>query len=136
MPDNIYLQNYNIPEDGVLVEYRTTGEYTPAHWHDSLELVYILNGNATIYLEGSEHKLVPGEFIVIDTNQIHEARCTHSYMMIVLRIDDDLIQRDLRAPQGSCDYARQAAQGIYDRYAVHCPGYPLPADQRFFNSFI
>ena len=93
MPDNIYLQNYNIPEDGVLVEYRTTGEYTPAHWHDSLELVYILNGNATIYLEGSEHKLVPGEFIVIDTNQIHEARCTHSYMMIVLRIDDDLIQR-------------------------------------------
>ena len=28
MPDNIYLQNYNIPEDGVLVEYRTTGEYT------------------------------------------------------------------------------------------------------------
>ena len=93
MPDNIYLQNYNIPEDGVLVEYRTTGEYTPAHWHDSLELVYILNGNATIYLEGSEHKLVPGEFIVVDTNQIHEARCTHTYMMIVLRIDDDLIQR-------------------------------------------
>ena len=42
MPENIYLQNYNIPEDGVLVEYRTTGEYTPAHWHDSLELVYIL----------------------------------------------------------------------------------------------
>ena len=93
MPENIYLQNYNIPEDGVLVEYRTTGEYTPAHWHDSLELVYILNGNATIYLEGSEHKLVPGEFIVIDTNQIHEARCTRTYMMIVVRIDDDLIQR-------------------------------------------
>ena len=68
-------------------------KYTPAHWHDSLELVYILNGNATIYLEGSEHKLVPGEFIVIDTNQIHEARCTRTYMMIVVRIDDDLIQR-------------------------------------------
>jgi AraC-like DNA-binding protein len=36
---------------------------------------------------------VPGEFIVTDTNQIHEARCTHTYMMIVLRYDDDLIQR-------------------------------------------
>ena len=64
MPENIYLQNYNIPEDGVLVEYRTTGDYTPAHWHNSLELDFILNGNATIYLEGTEHKLVPGEFIV------------------------------------------------------------------------
>ena len=94
MPDNnIYMQNYDIHEQGILVEYKTTGEYTPAHWHDSLELVYILNGNASFYLEGTEHKLVPGEFIVIDTNQIHEARCTHSYMMLVVRIDDDLIQR-------------------------------------------
>ena len=93
MPDNLYLQNYNIPEEGILVEYRTTGEYLPAHWHDSLELVYILNGNASFFLEGTEHRLVPGAFIVLDTNQIHEARCTHTYMMIVLRIDDDLIQR-------------------------------------------
>lgn len=93
MPDNIFMQNYDIHEQGILVEYRTTGEYLPAHWHDSLELVYILNGNASFFLEGTEHKLVPGEFIAIDTNQIHEARCTHSYMMVVLRIDDDLIQR-------------------------------------------
>ena len=93
MADRIYKQNYDIHEQGILVEYATTGKYTPAHWHDSLELVYILNGNATFYLEGTEHKLVPGEFIVIDTNQIHEARCTRTYMRIVLRIDDDLIQR-------------------------------------------
>ena len=93
MPDRIYKQNDDIREQGILVEYVTTGKYTPAHWHDSLEIVYILNGNATYYLEGTEHKLVPGEFIVADTNQIHEARCTRAYMMIVLRIDDDLIQR-------------------------------------------
>ena len=93
MTDRIFKQNYDIHEQGILVEYTTTGKYTPAHWHDSLELVYILNGNATFYLEGTEHRLVPGEFIVIDTNQIHEARCTRTYMRIVLRIDDDLIQR-------------------------------------------
>ena len=93
MSDKIFMQNYDVHEQGILVEYKTTGEYTPAHWHDSLELVYILNGNASFYLEGTEHKLVPGEFIVVDTNQIHEARCTHTYMMIMLRIDDELIQR-------------------------------------------
>ena len=93
MPDKLYKQTYDIHEQGILIEYRTTGDYLPAHWHDSLELVYILNGNADYFLEGTEHKLVPGEFIVADTNQIHEARCTHTYMMIVLRYDDDLIQR-------------------------------------------
>ncbi|MBQ8985919.1 MAG: AraC family transcriptional regulator [Lachnospiraceae bacterium] len=93
MPDNLYKQNYDIHEQGILIEYKTTGDYLSAHWHDSLELVYILNGNADFFLEGTEHKLVPGEFIVTDANQIHEARCTHTYMMIVLRYDDDLIQR-------------------------------------------
>ena len=92
MPDKLYKQTYDIHEQGILIEYKTTGDYLPAHWHDSLELVYILNGNADYFLEGTEHKLVPGEFIVADTNQIHEARCTHTYMMIVLRYDDDLIQ--------------------------------------------
>ena len=106
MPDNIYLQNYNIPEDGVLVEYRTTGEYTPAHWHDSLELVYILNGNATIYLEGSEHKLVPGEFIVVDTNQIHEARCTFQIICSRAELTNELIPAYLEI----CDCLKKLVQ--------------------------
>ena len=50
MSDKIFMQNYDVHEQGILVEYKTTGEYTPAHWHDSLELVYILNGNASFYL--------------------------------------------------------------------------------------
>ena len=36
MPENIYMQNYDIREQGILLEYKTTGEYQPAHWHDSL----------------------------------------------------------------------------------------------------
>ena len=92
MSDRIYAQTYDLLQDGISVEYRTTGRYLSAHWHDSLELIYILNGNASVFLEGEEHKLVPGEFMVIDTNQVHETQCTHSYMMVIVRIDDRLIQ--------------------------------------------
>ena len=93
MPDQHLRQNYDIHEDGILVEYWTSGDYQPVHWHDSVEIDYILNGSASIILDGTEHRLVPGEFIVVDTNQLHEARCTQTYMMVVVRIDDDLIQR-------------------------------------------
>ena len=93
MSDKIYSQNYDIHEQGVLVEYRTSAAYKPAHWHDSLELVYVLNGSASYYLEGTEHKLVSGEFIVADAGQIHEARCTQTYMFIVIRIDEVLIEQ-------------------------------------------
>ncbi len=92
MQGQYFEQNYKIHEDGILVEYLTTGEYLPAHWHNSVEIDFILNGNASVILEGTEHKLVPGEFIVVDTNQIHESRCAQSYMMVVIHIDDDLIQ--------------------------------------------
>ena len=93
MSESIFAQTYDLSEEGIAVEYRTTGRYLSTHWHDSLELIYILNGNATVYLEGVEHQLIPGEFMVIDTNQLHESRCTRSYMMVVVRIDEALIQR-------------------------------------------
>ena len=122
MPDHIFLQNYNIHEEGILVEYRTTGEYQPVHWHDSVEIDYILNGNASIFLDGTEHKLVPGEFIVVDTNQLHEARCTRTYMMMVIRIDDSLIQRlmdNKRNFQIICSRA-ELTDSLVDEYLSIC----------------
>ena len=75
MPENLYLQNYNIPEDGVLVEYRTTGEYTPAHWHDSLELVYILT---TVSRLGEAGDWLP-EFNQISLRDIERRDCATQY---------------------------------------------------------
>ncbi len=93
MPEEFYKPTYDIHDQGgIVLECRTVGTYIPAHWHNSVEIVYMLNGNATVFLEGTEYRVVPGEFLVIDTKQIHEYRCTHTYMMLIIRVEDDLIQ--------------------------------------------
>ena len=75
----------NWKKNGINIKYHTNqGEYTPAHWHGAIELMYILNGVGTILIEGKEYKMIAGEFIVVDSNQIHEARCARASMMIVI----------------------------------------------------
>ncbi len=93
MPEEYYKPTYDMHDQGgIVIETRTAGTYSPAHWHSSVEIIYLLNGNISAFIEGTEYRVVPGEFIVIDTNQIHEFRCTQTYMMLLIRVEDDLIQ--------------------------------------------
>ncbi len=95
MPDknaSIFQQNYILTNESISIEYRTTGRLLPSHWHDDMEIIYLLNGSATVFLDGRPHKLVNGDFIVIDAGMIHESQCTRSYMQIVIRIREGLVQ--------------------------------------------
>lgn len=86
----------------------------PVHWHSVIELVYILNGSGKILLDGTEHFLVPGEFLVIDTNQMHECWYKRDTMMAVVQ------------------YSRKVLKNLVpdlDRYAFQCAKGTLRASQ-------
>ena len=71
----------------ISIRYQTNrGSYFPAHWHPAVELLYILNGTAEITISGKKYTLVAGEFIVTDSNQIHESRCALAYTEICVHI--------------------------------------------------
>mgnify|MGYP000352656278 CR=1 FL=1 len=79
----IYEPLFELEKNGINIKYHTNqGEYTPAHWHGAIELMYILNGVGTILIEGKEYKMIAGEFIVVDSNQIHEARCARAPLYV------------------------------------------------------
>ena len=81
----IYEPLFELEKTGINIAYHTKkGRYSPTHWHSAIELIYVLNGTATISIEGKDHKLVAGEFIVVDSNRIHEAQCTRVSMMVVI----------------------------------------------------
>ena len=51
----IYEPLFELEKNGINIKYHTNqGEYTPAHWHGAIELMYILNGVGTILIEGKE----------------------------------------------------------------------------------
>lgn len=82
-----YKQFYNLDETGIAIKYYTEhGYYTPPHWHSALELIFVLNGTAQMTIDGRVHSLIPGEFVLIDSNQIHESRCAAMTMGLCIHI--------------------------------------------------
>ena len=69
----IYEPLFKLEKTGVQMRYYTDkGQYNPTHWHSAIELIYILNGNGTVTINGVGHPVVAGEFVLIDSNQMHE----------------------------------------------------------------
>lgn len=94
MPEIIYQQNYQ--SSPIDIEYRTTrGRYRTAHWHPELEIVYLLNGTADFVIEGQRFRLVQGDALVIDANQIHGVQARHSMMQLIIHVNREFINAHL-----------------------------------------
>lgn len=60
------------------------GYFVPVHWHDSIEILYILDGDSIIHLEQQSFLLKKGDFIIIDSKVIHSTRTrSYSYFLII-----------------------------------------------------
>lgn len=81
----VYEPLFELEKTGIEIKYLTNkGRYSPPHWHAGVEMIYILNGIGRIVISGREYKMVAGEFIVIDSNQVHETKCAKASMMIMI----------------------------------------------------
>ncbi len=68
-----YYETFHEPLDsGYNIEYVTAaGGYHPPHWHDELEILYHLNGDSDITIDGKKYHLEKKHMIVIDSRQVH-----------------------------------------------------------------
>lgn len=70
--DNTY-ENVNLqPDVGFDIRFVTMNHNSPFHWHRELEILYILNGHATVHMDGERYELNPLDAIVMDYAKIHE----------------------------------------------------------------
>ena len=59
-------------ENGYHVKFVTMRHNSPFHWHRAMELLFILNGKATVTMEGKKYRLNPLELMVMDSAQVHD----------------------------------------------------------------
>ena len=53
--ENVTLE----PDVGFDIRFVTMDHNSPFHWHREMEILYILNGHATVHMEGEEYELNP-----------------------------------------------------------------------------
>lgn len=56
------------------------------HWHEHVEIHYVVEGEAVFYLNQQQYAVVPGDLIIVNSNELHAGDCTrapyHSYVVI------------------------------------------------------
>lgn len=88
------------PDIGFDIRFVTMNHNSPFHWHRELELLYILNGHATVSMDGEQYELNPLDAIVMDYSKIHEVIYELPQTMgICIHISRRLMYRALEEPE-------------------------------------
>ncbi|MBZ9685403.1 helix-turn-helix domain-containing protein [Clostridium estertheticum] len=66
--------------------------YVPNHWHESLELLFILSGKVNIVIDGIKYELNEEDVIVINSNEIHALTSQEDNMILALQIPIEYIK--------------------------------------------
>ena len=84
------------------IEFRVTddfGSFSPPHWHDALEIIYILEGSSIVTLSDRTKTVFPGQFLLINSGRIHTARCPSTgNRSILMQIPDAFLANYLPDP--------------------------------------
>lgn len=68
------------------------GSFSPSHWHDAIEIIYILEGTTIVTIFDQTITLEPGQFLLINSGLVHASRCPASgNRAILLQIPDELL---------------------------------------------
>lgn len=139
---DMYETLYRLERTGIDIRFRTNkGQYTPPHWHTAIELIYVLNGTGSVTFDGKEYITRAGQFLVVDSNRIHEMKCAEVSMMIIIQFsrkrmknyvkeiekislscsEEALVQGKEKEYQSICDLLKRLAP-LYIRQPV---GYQL-----------
>ncbi len=63
--------------------YESSNDFVPEHWHRSMEVVYIYEGDMDITINRKKYHLTKGDFMIVNTAAIHATQ-TYDYARVLL----------------------------------------------------
>ncbi len=68
------------------------GSYYPNHWHDAIEIIYMIKGELDVTVESTGCHLYEGQCFLINSSVIHSTKCTSPNIGIVFQIPFNFIK--------------------------------------------
>ena len=70
--------------------------YCPSHWHEHLELHYVLQGEGAFYLNRKPFNVEEGDLLIINSNELHEGEsCSYNFDALVVIFEMDSFSREI-----------------------------------------
>ncbi len=84
------------------VHFRTSedpGSYIPAHLHNAIEIIYLLEGSLTVTTKNNNQEYHAGECILINPNVVHATKCTKANTAILFQIPLSFLSLYIEQPE-------------------------------------
>lgn len=65
----------------------------PAHWHEYLEILYLVDGRLDAVIQAEAYRLSPGEMMVINANELHMTQTSGKTTYILLQISSKQLRQ-------------------------------------------
>lgn len=82
----LIMPNQDLPFKMFLFEGKDGNYYRDKHWHRSVEIFAVFEGEMDFYLNEERYPLRPGEFILVNSNEIHSIHAPFPNRTVVLQI--------------------------------------------------
>lgn len=82
----LIIPNEDLPFKLFLFEGSNGNYVREKHWHTSIEIFAVLEGELSFFLNEEEHPLKAGEFLIINSNEIHSIHAPERNETVVLQI--------------------------------------------------
>lgn len=82
----LVMPNADLPFKLFMFEGKNGRYYRDKHWHRSVEIFALYEGTLDFYINEENHPLTPGEFMLVNSNEIHSVDAPGTNLTIVLQI--------------------------------------------------
>lgn len=82
----LIIPNEGLPFKLFLFEGRNGNYVREKHWHTSIEIFTVMEGTLSFYIDEVEYPLKAGEFLIINSNEVHSIQAPVRNETIVLQI--------------------------------------------------
>ncbi|MGN1165476.1 MAG: AraC family transcriptional regulator [Lachnospiraceae bacterium] len=138
----LILPNDDIPFKLFLFEGKDGNYIRDKHWHRSVEIFALFEGEISFYLNEKEYNLKSGEFILVNSNEIHSIHSPRPNCTVVLQIPLDSFEKYYtqdrfiyfsHSARIQDDEVMRLVREIYQTYVQHEIGYELKVQGQFYQ---
>ena len=104
----LIMPNKDLPFKMFLFEGRDGNYIREKHWHRSIEIFAVFQGTLEFYLNDQEYLLECGDFIIVNSNEVHSIHAPKENMTVVLQMSLNMFEKILHP--GSVHLLRPAPQ--------------------------
>lgn len=137
----LVLPNSDLPFRMFIFEGKKGNYQVVKHWHNTVEIFLVLEGNIDFYINNQYYSLSQGQFILVNSNEIHSIEAPRENYTIVLQIPQETLEEyrnDEYLLFKSTRYEKdseliQLIQRMYDVYSEKKYGYELEVKSYYYR---